>query len=37
VAEIGERFARRWIRGRPKKKPELVALPSDLQGGLFAD
>jgi len=37
VAEIGERFARRWIRGRPKKKPELVALPSDLQGGLFTD
>jgi len=37
VAEIGGRFARKWIRGRPKKKPELVALTSDVQDGLFTD
>jgi len=35
VAEIGERFARRWIRGRPKRKPELLPIPSHVQGGLF--
>jgi len=35
--EIGDRFHRKWTRGRPKKKPKLVAIPSDVQGGLFTD
>jgi len=37
VAEIGDRFARCWTRGRPKKKPELLAVTPDTQGSLFTD
>jgi len=37
VAEIADRFDRKWIRGRPKRRPDPVSMPSDAQGGLFTD
>ena len=37
VAEIADRFDRKWIRGRPKRRPDPVSMPSDAQGGFFTD
>ena len=36
VTQIGERLGRTWTRGRPKKKPDNVAVQSAVQASLFA-
>ena len=37
VTRVGERFGRRWVRGRPKKEAADAVRPIELSGSLFVD